>query len=158
MNGWGVSGMTIIQPGTPMTISDNSGATIYGNAGISRAQFCSGMNAKDVPTRGGIRQRLNAYFNSDAFCAPPTIGDGTGFGNSGVGLTLSPGQSDTDLAVSRSLQVRESRFEFRVELFNIFNHPQFAFPDTSVTDATFGQITSTSVNPRLIQFALKYSF
>ena len=50
---------------------------------------------------------------------------------------------------------------FRTEFFNMFNHPQFANPSGSQTDvskSTFGQITSSSVNPRLIQFALKYVF
>ena len=50
---------------------------------------------------------------------------------------------------------------FRAEFFNLFNHAQFNNPavvDFSKASTTFGQITSTSVNPRLIQFALKYVF
>jgi hypothetical protein len=48
---------------------------------------------------------------------------------------------------------------FRSEFFNLFNHPQFNNPGTvDVSKSTFGQITSSSVNPRLIQFALKYVF
>ncbi len=49
--------------------------------------------------------------------------------------------------------------QFRAEFFNAFNHAQFNNPsvmDISITVA--GQITSTSVNPRLMQFALKYIF
>jgi hypothetical protein len=57
--------------------------------------------------------------------------------------------------------------QFRAEFFNIFNHPQFTNPNAgqgaifSLPDrasGSFGQITSTSVNPRVIQFALKYIF
>jgi hypothetical protein len=48
--------------------------------------------------------------------------------------------------------------QFRSESFNTFNHAQFNNPAANVALGTFGQITSTSVNPRLIQFALKYSF
>ncbi|MGD0965704.1 MAG: hypothetical protein ABSA57_17585 [Candidatus Acidiferrales bacterium] len=50
---------------------------------------------------------------------------------------------------------------FATEFFNLFNHPQFANPTGSQTDvskSTFGQITSASVNPRLIRFALEYVF
>jgi hypothetical protein len=38
------------------------------------------------------------------------------------------------------------------------NHPQFSNPSTTFGGASFGQILSTSVNPRVIQFALKLSF
>jgi hypothetical protein len=48
--------------------------------------------------------------------------------------------------------------EFRAEFFNAFNHTQFANPTTSVSSATFGVISATSVNPRIIQFALKLNF
>jgi len=50
---------------------------------------------------------------------------------------------------------------FRAEFFNVFNHAQFSNPtgaQLDVSKSTFGQITSTSVNPRLVQFALKYVF
>jgi hypothetical protein len=60
------------------------------------------------------------------------------------------------------------RIQFRTEFFNLFNHAQFAIPTGPVginnqslyaNSATlFGVITSTSVNPRLIQFALRYQF
>jgi hypothetical protein len=48
---------------------------------------------------------------------------------------------------------------FRAEFFNAFNHAQFNTPvSTDISASTFGQITSSAVNPRLIQFALKYVF
>ena len=51
------------------------------------------------------------------------------------------------------------RFEFRADFFNAFNHPQFTNPAANVGSAsTFGVITTTSVGPRIIQFALKYRF
>jgi hypothetical protein len=48
--------------------------------------------------------------------------------------------------------------EFRSELYDAFNHPQFGDPDTEFTSPTFGQISSTVVNPRVVQLALKFSF
>ena len=48
---------------------------------------------------------------------------------------------------------------FRTEFFDMFNHAQFNNPSgVDISKTTFGQITSASVNPRLIQFALKYVF
>jgi hypothetical protein len=165
LSGWGLSGMTIIQVGSPMSVSDSNGGTVYGSAGISRAQFCPGKGPRDVVAKGSVRDKLNGYFNSDAFCAPPAIGDveasgyrATGYGNSGVGIVLGPGQNNTDVSVSRKFNIKDSNLQFRAEFFNAFNHEQFSQPDASVTDFGFGQINRSSVNPRLVQLALKYSF
>jgi hypothetical protein len=50
--------------------------------------------------------------------------------------------------------------EFRAEFFNAFNHSQFANPSANVASGpqSFGVITSETVGPRIVQFALKYSF
>jgi hypothetical protein len=53
----------------------------------------------------------------------------------------------------------KSRVEFRAEFFHIFNFVNFAQPNNNAfVPATFGTITATSAGPRMIQFALKYSF
>jgi len=158
LNGWGFSGTAVIQSGTPMTISDSRGGSIYGNVSISRAQFCPGMGPKNAATPGGVKDRLNGYFDKSAFCVPPPISDGTGFGNSSVGFIRGPGQTNVDFSVTRGVELKGSKIEFRIEFFNVFNHAQFSPPNANVSDGTFGQISGTSVNPRLIQFALKYSF
>jgi hypothetical protein len=53
-----------------------------------------------------------------------------------------------------------SSLEFRAEFFNVFNSTQFSNPDTTYSDGApaFGQITTTSVAPRIGQLALKLSF
>jgi hypothetical protein len=63
----------------------------------------------------------------------------------------------------KSTRIREQHLvQFRAEFFNAFNHAQFNNPNFgSIPDRSagnFGQITTTSVNPRVIQFALKYLF
>jgi hypothetical protein len=179
LGGWNLSGVTVVQTGTPMTIADTTAGTIYGTAGsgfagFGRAQLCPGMTYKDIATPGGIEQRLGGasggpgYFNKSAFCAPPVIGNGTDYGNSGTGIILGPGQFNWDLAIAKKIPVVENQtIQFRTEFFNAFNHPQFSNPNygpgatyalPNVRSGTFGNITSTSVNPRVIQFALKYSF
>jgi hypothetical protein len=51
-----------------------------------------------------------------------------------------------------------SNLEFRAEFFNAFNTAQFANPDLNFSNATFGRITNTAVNPRIIQLAVKFNF
>jgi hypothetical protein len=89
----------------------------------------------------------------------------TGFGNCGVGILRGPSQLNLDLGVQRSFAITEgSVMEFRTEFFNFTNTPKFGLPvnDFSLyapgVSNPFGQITSTVANPRIIQFALKYSF
>jgi len=72
------------------------------------------------------------------------------------------------VAILKRIRILENHsIQFRTEFFNAFNHPQFSNPNygpgatyalPNVRSGAFGQITSTSVNPRVIQFALKYSF
>jgi Carboxypeptidase regulatory-like domain len=175
LNGWNFSGVTVVQDGNPLTITDTRGGTIYGfgpGAPVtSRAQFCPGTNAGNVGTAGGVEARLGGtvlggpgYLNAAAFCTTPAIGDGRGYGNSSVGILLGPGQFNWDMALMKTTKVgglrEDATLQFRTEFFNAFNHAQFNNPavvDVSKT-TTFGQITTTSVNPRLIQFALKYVF
>jgi hypothetical protein len=108
---------------------------------------------------------LNAYFNAPCFSAPPVIGAdgiGTGFGNSATGLVDGPAQANIDLAVSKSMMLNWPRegceLQFRAEFYNALNHPQFANPDSNFASPTFGVISSTAVNPRVIQLALRLAF
>jgi hypothetical protein len=178
---WMLSGTTLLQTGNPLTLFDARGGTIYyGGApsngsekGASRAQLCPGATHDQILTQGSVKDRLGRagdlsvprYFNPAVFCAPPALGNGTDFGNLGVGIVRGPGQANTDLALTKLFRVGEGQtLQFRSEFFNAFNHPQFALPLGNFNQALFpsspifGLITSTSVNPRLIQFALRLQF
>jgi hypothetical protein len=151
------------------------------------AVLCPGVNpltTGPIETRLGGSLSTNGYLNPAAFsdgkgaaCSLPTPGAalgqpaktvGTGFGNIGLGTFLSPGQYNWDMSISKLIKIRESKsLEFRGEFFNAFNHPQFSFnpvddPAFAAQDSSnpsnFGQITVSSVNPRLIQFMLKFLF
>jgi hypothetical protein len=89
----------------------------------------------------------------------PVIGNGTGYGNSGVGIASGPGQFNWDISIAKATRIQERLLlHFRAESFNALNHPQFSNPGTEVTGVNFGQITAASVNPRLLQFALRLVF
>lgn len=107
-----------------------------------------------------------SYINTSCLTAPAVFSSddplGVGLGNAGVGILKSPGQQNFDLSLIKRFPItwpRESdTLEFRSEFYNAFNHPQFGDPDTEFTSPTFGQISSTVVNPRIVQVALKFYF
>jgi hypothetical protein len=115
---------------------------------------------------------------------PVPYGDASAldYGNSGVGIALGPGQFNWDITLMKNTQITERvKVQFRADFYNAFNHAQFADPGgggfgsvgfqnvtttqvmvNSPTDITvapsYGQIHHTSVNPRLIQFGLRFTF
>ncbi|MGA2880187.1 MAG: carboxypeptidase-like regulatory domain-containing protein [Bryobacteraceae bacterium] len=168
LGGWNIGGVTTVQDGTPLTINDATGGTIYG-AGVSRAQMCPGATYATAATPGGIEARLGGssggpgYININAFCSAdlPQIGNGTGYGNSGVGILLGPGNFNFDVSLIKTTRFKERQaIIFRAEAFNLFNHPQFGNPGGIATSTPqgFGVINTTTVNPRVMQLALKYLF
>jgi hypothetical protein len=80
------------------------------------------------------------------------------FGNTGRASIEGPGTWQFDVALSRSFQVREAqKLEFRSEAFNLTNSLRRGNPATNFNQNIFGQINS-SLDARVMQFALKYSF
>jgi hypothetical protein len=162
LRGWGVSGVITMQSGNPQTFTDTAYTNIYGNT-ASRAQLCPASTYNDIRVPGKIESNLNHYYNVNAVnCAPPAIGNGYGFGNTGVGIVSGPPEHDADLSVSRTFKVpgpsETNNLLFRAEFYNAFNHPNFTAPSAAAASSSFGHITSMSVEPRLVQFGLKYLF
>jgi hypothetical protein len=171
LSDWEFSGISVLQSGSPITVLDSNAGLVYGNF-ENRAQ----RTASNPSTQGSLHSRvLNGYLDPNAFTiapeAPNASGPGdTDFGNSGVGIVRGPGQHNIDMAVERIFPVTESSsFRFRAEFFNLTNTPQFANPNNSLDIAegpngpvnlnpSFGAITSTAANPRIVQFAMKFLF
>ncbi len=121
-------------------------------------------------------------FNPSVF-APPPIDPATGQalrqGNLGRNALRGFGATQWDFAVHRDFPIRESlKLQFRAEMFNVLNHPNFGLPDGNLSDSTFGlstQMLGRSLDglnqgggsfsslyqvggPRSIQLALKLQF
>jgi len=164
LGGWEVAGVVTIQSGSALTISATTANNVFGIS-TDRAQL-SGTCSKDQLVKGGsLESNLGGYFNATCFTTAPIIGaDGVGttFGNSRTGIVDGPGQANLDLAFSKAVALRwpveRSSLQFRAEFFNALNHTQFANPDTNYTSPTFGVITSTAVNARVGQLALRFAF
>jgi hypothetical protein len=88
------------------------------------------------------------------------IGGGTIFGNLGRNILRGPDQRNVDVALIKSTRVDEKvSMVFRWEVFNVFNHPNFANPASDVSSpSTFGKVSAMSANPRIMQFGLKLEF
>ena len=162
--GWSISGIVIVQSGTPMTLTDKNGSAVYGFAGTATITLCPGATYSDLLTSGTTNSRLHGWINKSAICPVPAVGsDGSsGYGNTGQGIVSGPDQFNTDISIGKVTTVgglrENAQLAFRTEFYNALNHPQFANPGTTFGTATFGVITQTSVAPRLIQFGLKYAF
>jgi Carboxypeptidase regulatory-like domain len=161
VSGWGLQGNTTYQRGFPLNFGLASGTGIgWGNG---QRPDVTGVGA----VNGSPESRLNEWFDTSVFSAPSafTYGD-----ESRVNPILrSEGIENWDVAF-----VKDTRFgpderlglQFRAEFFNFFNHPQFGPPNTSCCsdpnaasyNSAFGTVTSQVNLPRLVQFALRFTF
>jgi hypothetical protein len=88
--------------------------------------------------------------------APLEVGT---YGNCPYNNVRGPGFTSLNVSLLRSFRWGDRRFEFRIETFNLFNNVNFNLPTANVnTPASFGKITSTTGNPREVQFGLKFYF
>jgi hypothetical protein len=164
LSSWFLAAIVTIQSGSALTVANTNSTNVFGIS-EDRAQL-SGMCSKSQLVSGGAMQsKLNQYFNQSCFTAPVVIGAdgiGTAFGNSATGIVNGPGQANLDVALSKTVIVdwptEKCSLQFRAELFNALNHPQFANPDTNFTSPTFGVISSTAVNARVGQLAVRIAF
>jgi hypothetical protein len=173
VDGWAVSGITTYQTGFPIRITSDADNELMNSADFEYP---------GEPDKIGPFQTLHPqsnqgyYFNQNSFTENATVNtvtpcsqqifygcyDQTLLGRVGTAprtICCGPGISDTDISFIKNIPVNErSHFEFRAELFNIFNHTQFYNPDGNSTDGSqFGQVTQVK-DPRLAQFALKFYF
>lgn len=163
--GWSVGGITTYQSGLPFSVIDSTSGGAYGNTGGGTATFIC-ANAPAAYTQGSLTDRLEHYLNPACFTSaanvPFAAGAGaTGYGNAPRNAWRGPFQQNWDFVVNKEIQIREEhRFQFRMEFFNLFNHPIFRFPSVVNigTPSTFTRITETAIPARLIQLGMRYSF
>lgn len=129
------------------------------------------LDPKHSTTFNGIAG--NYYFNPNIYCnyvtaTAPCTGTFTAANPYGSprNFFYGPHLTNLDLALAKTTTIVENvKLEFRAEAFNVFNHTEFAQPDTNIFSSTFGQITNTLLNPedgsrheRILQLALRLTF
>jgi len=152
--GWEMTVIEKVTSGFPVFVVDsaNGSGVNFENNGNSLTR----PNETCNPQSGS--PSLSQWFNTSCFTAPA---DGE-LGNAPRTPVSGPGFANTDFSLIKHfpLGFREgARLDFRAEVFNLFNHPQFGLPGADFNSpATFGVVNTTVNNPRLIQFALKLAF
>jgi hypothetical protein len=155
IGGWQSSGVLTLRAGFPFSVLSGLDYSYSGN-GVDRADLIGDPNLSGGRSKAA---KLNEWFNTAAFTfnAPGT------FGTSGRDILRAPGVANFDFALTKSFPLKFGHFaetqrvDFRAEAFNLFNHANFGRPDRTLTHSTFGQILSAA-DPRILQFALRYSF
>jgi Carboxypeptidase regulatory-like domain len=174
--GWQVTAIEKVTSGFPLFVV-NSNNGLFSGSGVN---FFWNGNSLNRPNQVGDPNRagsvaanptcvapsqvhtLSNWFNPCAFMVAP---DGQ-LGNANRAPLNGPDFVNTDFSLIKPLRVTEHMgLDFRAEFFNLFNHAQFFLAGSSLTQmqdiqapSTFGKVTQTVNNPRVIQFALKLKF
>ena len=81
------------------------------------------------------------------------------YGNAGRNSLVGRGRTNFDTSLFKTFAIHEQMvLQFRVEAFNVFNHPQFGYPIATVGNSQVGQITSIVGNARNLQGSLRLQF
>lgn len=154
---WQVAGIAMIQSGAPYTVSVSGNPSENGD-GNDRPNVVP--DAAVYPAH----QTVNQWALASAFSVPAQFT----YGDAGRDTLTGPGEATWDFSLIRDFKLTESKkLEFRAEMFNLLNQPNFSLPDGNISDTTFGVIGNTVQpiagqasggpgDPREIQFALRF--
>jgi hypothetical protein len=177
--GWGLSGTTIFQSGYPLTAGNTNGflAVCADGVSLSNVQGCSASNpatsyqpnsgdynadgdSNDYPNVVSYAQshKNNAWLNGaipQSDFAQPTFGQE---GNENAMQFRGPNFFESNINLYKDTHITERVvFQFRFEVFNLFNRANYANVDVNIPDGNFGQATG-SHEPRFWQLGGKISF
>jgi hypothetical protein len=167
VSGWQMTGILTMQTGRPFTVLTGNDQSATGDA-TNRPNIIGDWRVSDPsPTRWFnpcTRLANGTLRNCQTGDTPAWEQNAAGtFGNAGRNILRGDGLHNFDIGVSRFFRVTERQsLQFRAEVFNLTNHPNFFFPTTSLASGAFATIsraanTGTGAQ-RQIQFALKYLF
>ena len=149
LHGWQLGGIATLQSGAPFTVVNGVDRANIGSGPAQRPDLLRNPN---LPRGQRDPQR---WFDTSAFAQPAPFT----FGNAGRNVTFGPGLSNVDMSLQRNFVIKnEQRIEFRWEVFNVLNHPNFDVPGRIAFSPDFGRIFSTAESSRQMQFGLKFVF
>jgi hypothetical protein len=158
---WQAGGIITLQSGSPFSIYSTNDAVA--GAGTAMADVIGTVALPGGRSRG---EQVAEYFNTSAVtqAAPGT------YGTLGRNALIGPGFANVDFSMARNFRLpflgESGKLTFRAEFFNLFNRPNLANPgDPNLNNPgnlvgtdSFGQITATASDARILQFSLKAAF
>jgi Carboxypeptidase regulatory-like domain len=153
--GWQLNGIMLVRGGLPLTVTQTNGVQSTGT-GNRPNRICDGNISN--PT-------IDRWFDLSCF-VPPTDLTGT-YGNAGRGIIRGPGSFNIDASLIKNTKFGRYTTEFRIEAFNLLNHPQFANPNTTIGNSQAGIISAMLSSPscslcgtveRQVQLGVKVRF
>jgi hypothetical protein len=150
LGGWQITGIVTSNSGFPFTLGvPGDNANVGG--GAQRPTLIGQL----LPS--GFQQTPDHWFNRDAVTVIPYT-----YGNLGRNVLRQDGLQNVDFGIFKRTRITERvNVDFRTEIFNTFNHPNWGPPGTSYNpdpNSSFGKVTSIVGLPRVIQFGLKVNF
>ena len=153
LNGWAISGITQFQSGFPIHIFSYGDENLTGNS--------SGFSSPTFPNLNGKfhsqdpRKHAGYGFDPAQFSTPALGVQGT----SPRSVCCGSGLDNTDISIQKNTAINERfRTEFRLDVFNAFNHTKFLNPDGIFSDGSDFGLVKRAADPRLMQVALKLFF
>ena len=159
LNGWQWSGSATIGSGFYFTPNVRGGSVDIGR-GVSGSQRANLVPGQSISLSDPTSLE---WFNTAAFCAPTTFTTcvnpvGSAFGDAGRFIIEGPGQFSLNMALNKTIQIRESRsLDLRIQANNVFNVVQFTGLNTTVNSLAFGEVTSAATMRR-ITFVARFRF
>ena len=147
IGGWKLTSVVTLGSGFPLTVSAGEDSANIGNCCRPNRDF-SVSTSLDDPT-------VDKWFNTAAYSR---AAQGT-FGTAGRSEVIGPGIFNVDFSMLKEIRFgRQPYLEFRVEAFNVLNHPNWGEPNTTLSSVAFGRVSSTRGDMRQIQLGLKLLF
>ena len=142
VGGWQTSGTLTLKEGFPLSILQSNSNP-----------FGVGQHVDVVGDYHIANRSRTEWFNTSAFAAAPefTLGDAPRFFSD----LRAPNYKNWDISIQKYFPIEERfRVQFRLDMFNTFNHTNFYSPNTTL-GAGFGTINQ-AWTPRQMQAALKF--
>jgi hypothetical protein len=148
VGGWELSGIGTFESGRPFTVLISQDRSNTGGSSIDRPILIGNPNQ----IAGG--QTPDHWFNTAAFALPAFGTEG----NVGRNTLVGPAFHEFDFSLIKNTSIREGKnVQFRAEIFNLLNHPNFDLPNNTIDSAQAGGIFTAEAS-RQIQLGLKFIF